>query len=183
MCASVDADASLEARAAGQENSNALAKATGGAHATGAMDESASAPRAVSTRRSRAAREPTLLNARSQSRIRVARPAPPRALARRTNGARSQRTSSRVGLAIGRHAPTRSKGNRVNIPEPGGGDRALGPQCGNATELGDASVDPGKSSLFFVRSGLPGIGLSSDRDVASVKRRASRGVRCIGAGP
>jgi hypothetical protein len=87
----------------------------------------------------------------------------------------------RTGLI--RRAPTRSKGNRVNIPEPGGGDRALGPQCGNATELGDASVDPGKSSLFFVRSGLPGIGLSSDRDVASVKRRASRGVRCIGAGP
>ena len=79
--------------------------------------------------------------------------------------------------------PIRSKGNRVNIPEPGGGDRALGPQCGNATERGDASVDPGKSSLFFVRSGLPGIRLSRDRDVASVKRRASRGVRCIGVGP
>ena len=81
------------------------------------------------------------------------------------------------------HPPMRSKGNRVNIPEPGSGDWALGPQCGNATELGDASVDPGKSSLFFVRSGLPGIGLSRDRDVASVKRRASRGVRCIGVGP
>ena len=80
-------------------------------------------------------------------------------------------------------AAKRSKGNRVNIPEPDVGDRTLGSQCGNATEHGDASVDPGKSSLFFVRSGLPGIRLSRDRDVASVKRRASRGVRCIGVGP
>ena len=90
---------------------------------------------------------------------------------------------ARTGAPAGGVSPMRSKGNRVNIPEPGGGDRAFGPQRGNATELGDASVDPGKSSLFFVRSGLPGIGLSRDRDVASVKRRASRGVRCVGVGP
>ena len=76
-----------------------------------------------------------------------------------------------------------SKGNRVNIPERGGGDRAFGPQRGNATEHGDVGVDPGKSFLFFVRSGPPGIGLSRDRGVASVKRRASRGVRCVGVGP
>jgi hypothetical protein len=37
-----------------------------------------------------------------------------------------------------------SKGNPVNIPEPGYGC------CGNANELGDASKSPGKSSLFFL---------------------------------
>ncbi len=37
-----------------------------------------------------------------------------------------------------------SKGNQVNIPEPGGGCN------GNVTELGDVSGSPGKSSLFFL---------------------------------
>ena len=37
-----------------------------------------------------------------------------------------------------------SKGNPVNIPEPGGG-------CyGNVNELGDVSGSPGKSFLFFL---------------------------------
>ena len=37
-----------------------------------------------------------------------------------------------------------SKGNQVNIPEPGGG-------CyGNVNELGDVSESPGKSYLFFL---------------------------------
>ena len=79
--------------------------------------------------------------------------------------------------------PCLSKGNRVNIPEPGRGDWPLGAQCGNANERGDVGGSPGKSSLFFVRSGLPGIGLPGDRDVASVKLRASRGVRCTAVGP
>lgn len=52
-----------------------------------------------------------------------------------------------------------SKGNRVNIPEPGHGDRPVRVQCGNANELGDDGGGPGKSSLFFVRDGRPGIGL------------------------
>ncbi len=52
-----------------------------------------------------------------------------------------------------------SKGNRVNIPEPGHGDRPARVQCGNANELGDDGGGPGKSSLFFVRDGRPGIGL------------------------
>ena len=38
-----------------------------------------------------------------------------------------------------------SKGYQVNIPELG-----CGFLCGNATKLGDASRDPGKSSLFFL---------------------------------
>ena len=136
-------------------------------------------------------RDDRVRRAPAASWTRVGRPRRCRAALVAARATRSRRLSarwpsSRVAEQAGatrRQAPTRSKGNRVNIPEPGGGDRALGPQCGNATELGDASVDPGKSSLFFVRSGLPGIGLSSDRDVASVKRRASRGVRCVGAGP
>jgi len=76
-----------------------------------------------------------------------------------------------------------SKGNRVNIPEPGRGDWPLGAECGNAKEPGDAGGGPGKSCLFFVRSGLPGIGSAGDRDVASVKHRASRGVRCTAVDP
>lgn len=38
-----------------------------------------------------------------------------------------------------------SKGNPVNIPEPG-----CGYFYGNVNELGDASKDPGKSYLFFL---------------------------------
>ena len=37
-----------------------------------------------------------------------------------------------------------------------------------ANELGDVGGSPGKSSLFFVRDGLPGIGLPGDRDVVPV---------------
>ena len=58
-----------------------------------------------------------------------------------------------------------------------------GAQCGNANEPGDVGGGPGKSSLFFVRCILPGIGLPGDRDVATVKHRASRGVRCTGVDP
>jgi hypothetical protein len=79
--------------------------------------------------------------------------------------------------------PYISKGNRVNIPEPGHGERSFGIECGNANEPGDVGESPGKSSLFFVRSGLPGIGLAGDRDVVSVKHRASCGVRCALVGP
>ena len=79
--------------------------------------------------------------------------------------------------------PNLSKGNRVNIPEPGRGDWPLGVKRGNANEPGDVGGSPGKSSLFFVRNGLPGIGLPGDRDEVSVKHRASRGVRCAAVGP
>ena len=80
-------------------------------------------------------------------------------------------------------APLRSKGNLVNIPELGGGDRPLGAQRGNATERGDVGVEPGKSFLFFVRDGPHGIGLSRDMGVVLVKRRASCVVRCLGVDP
>ena len=80
-------------------------------------------------------------------------------------------------------APNLSKGNRVNIPEPGHGDRPARVQCGNANELGDVGGGPGKSSLFFVRDGLPGIGLPGDRDVVPVKHRGSCGVRCTPVDP
>jgi len=57
-----------------------------------------------------------------------------------------------------------SKGNQVNIPEPGcgywGASKTLQPffsvtggegvLCGNANEFGDASGSPGKSYLFFL---------------------------------
>ena len=76
-----------------------------------------------------------------------------------------------------------SKGNRVNNPEPGYGDWPFGVQCGNANEPGDVDRSPGKSSLFFVRDALPGIGLPGDRDIVPVKQRASRAVRCTPAGP
>ncbi len=76
-----------------------------------------------------------------------------------------------------------SKGNRVNIPEPRHGDWPFGVQYGDVNELGDVGGSPGKSSLFFVRDILPGIGLPGDRDVVPVKHRASRGVRCTPVGP
>jgi hypothetical protein len=50
--------------------------------------------------------------------------------------------------------------------------------CGNANELGDTGGGPGKSSLFFLRVMLPGIGLSGDRDVVPEKRHGSCDVRC-----
>ena len=76
-----------------------------------------------------------------------------------------------------------SKGNRVNIPELGHGDRPFGVQCGNANELGDVGGSPGKSSLFFVKDGIPGIGLPGDRDVVPVKHRSSCGVPSASVGP
>ena len=57
-----------------------------------------------------------------------------------------------------------SKGNRVNIPEPGHGDWPSRVVCGNANEVGDVGEGPGKSSLFFVRDLIPGIGLPGDRE-------------------
>ena len=57
-----------------------------------------------------------------------------------------------------------SKGNGVKIPQPGQGDKSLrGLKRGNANELGDVSESPGKSFLFFLRDGLPGIGSTGDR--------------------
>ena len=81
------------------------------------------------------------------------------------------------------HALLLAKGNRVNIPEPEHGDRPARDQCGNANDLGDVGWGPGKSSLFFVRVGLPGIGLPGDRDVVPVKQRGSCAVRCAPIGP
>jgi len=68
------------------------------------------------------------------------------------------------------------KGNRVNISEPEHGDWiALGRfQCGNTNETRDVGAGPGKSFLFFVRDGHPGIGLAGDRVVVPVKHRASQ---------
>ena len=76
-----------------------------------------------------------------------------------------------------------SKGNRVNIPEPGHGERLARVQCGNANKLRDVGGSPGKSSLFFIRDQLPGIGSPGDRDGVPVKHRGSCGVRSAPAGP
>ena len=54
--------------------------------------------------------------------------------------------------------PHLSKGKRVNIPVPGRGDWCFGTERGNANEPGDVGGSRGKSSLFFVRSQLPGMG-------------------------
>ena len=75
------------------------------------------------------------------------------------------------------------KGNRVNIPEPGKGDSFFGSRCGNANQHGDVSKSPGESCLFFVRSQVPGIGLTGDRDFGSVKHRGSCGVQCTFGNP
>ena len=77
------------------------------------------------------------------------------------------------------------KGNRVNIREPGHGDRPVFGlvKRGNANELGDIYASPGKSSLFFLRDGLHGIGSTGDMDVVPAKRHGSCGVRCARIGP
>ena len=86
--------------------------------------------------------------------------------------------------------PPGAKGNRVNILDPAHGDRRclairLGTaRRGNATELGDVGESSGKSFLFFVRMATtPGIGLSGDRGIASVKHHPSCGVRNALVGP
>ena len=78
-----------------------------------------------------------------------------------------------------------SKGNQVNIPEPGHGDADpfRGVERGNANELGDVNESPGKSYLFFLRGGHPGNGSAGDRVVVLEKHHGSCGVRCALAGP
>ena len=51
-----------------------------------------------------------------------------------------------------------SKGNPVNIPEPG-----LWDINGNVNELGDVGRSPGKSYLFFLTVYHPEISLTGDR--------------------
>jgi hypothetical protein len=57
------------------------------------------------------------------------------------------------------------------------------PKRGNANELGDVSESPGKSFLFFLRDGHPGMGSTRDRVVVPAKRHGSCGVRCALADP
>ena len=83
----------------------------------------------------------------------------------------------------------RRKGIGLTFPNP---DAEIGRRSfarasfgrGNAGELGDGGVGPGKSSLFFVRAGgLPGMGLYRDRDVAPAEHRSSGGVRSADVAP
>jgi len=50
-------------------------------------------------------------------------------------------------------------------------------------KLGDVGRGPGKSFLFFVRMGTPGIALSGDRDQPSVKHCSYGGVGSASVGP
>ena len=60
-----------------------------------------------------------------------------------------------------------SKGNPVNIPE-----LRCGYLYGNVNELGDASRNPGKSSLFFLTDYHPEIGLAGDRVSCQAKHHS-----------
>jgi len=65
-----------------------------------------------------------------------------------------------AGLPVRQRSRRLSKGNRVNIPEPGPGYH---PGDGNVNEPQDAGGSPGKSSLFFLTIHDPGIRLTGDR--------------------
>jgi hypothetical protein len=69
---------------------------------------------------------------------------------------------------VGDSSPHLSKGNPVNIPEPG-----YGYYHGNVNELGNASGSPGKSYLFFLTVGRPEIRLTGDRAERLVEHRSS----------
>ena len=82
-----------------------------------------------------------------------------RALALLLGGVRPRRAA---GIPRGAGRPGLSKGNRVNIPERERGDGRPASRrvarCGNASELGDVGLGPGKSSLFpsgVKRTGRP----------------------------
>ena len=59
----------------------------------------------------------------------------------------------------------------------------LGRNRGDASEPGDVAGSPGKSSLFFVKDRVRGIGSSGDTEKVPVERRGSGGVRCAFGGP
>ena len=65
----------------------------------------------------------------------------------------------------------------------GGARRFPGRNRGDASEPGDVAESPGKSSLFFVKDRVRGIGSSGDTEKVPVERRGSGGVRCAFGGP
>lgn len=65
----------------------------------------------------------------------------------------------------------------------GGVSSLLGRNRGDASEPGDVAESPGKSSLFFVKDRVRGIGSSGDTEKVPVERRGSGGVRCAFGGP
>ena len=56
-------------------------------------------------------------------------------------------------------------------------------ESGNANLHGEVAINPGKSYLFFVRFQVPGIGLTGDRDIGTVKHCGYCGVRSIDGDP
>ena len=81
-------------------------------------------------------------------------------------------------------SPPGRKGIGSIFPNPEAEPSVLrgGPSC-KASEPADAGRGPGKSFLFLVRGGIPGIGLSGARGCGPVERRVSGGVRRAPAGP
>jgi hypothetical protein len=67
-----------------------------------------------------------------------------------------------------------SKGNQVNIPEPG-----YGYFYGNVNELGDVSKNPRKSYLFFLTNYHLEIELIGDKVQCWVKLYTFRKVWCV----
>ena len=94
-----------------------------------------------------------------------------------------------------RRRPFRSGAGRVNRPrtserESGQDSRTstrrsspFGDTGGDANEHGDAGSSPGKSFLFSLRRGCPGIGSPGDREFSAAERDRSCRVRCARAGP
>ena len=95
---------------------------------------------------------------------------------KRRDSSRLKRVCDTNSSELDEYARAPSKGNRVNIPELGRGERPLSSRrrrCGDANEAGNVVGGPGKSSLFFVRPRDPGIGSPGERDDGAEKRRGS----------
>ena len=99
---------------------------------------------------------------------------------------RNERPASRrkgIGLIFPNPDSERARGWRRRRQRCRRRPSLPGRNRGDASEPGDVAGSPGKSSLFFVKDHVRGIGSSGDTEKVPVERRGSGGVRCAFGGP